>query len=63
MSIISSDQNLSGNHEFDNGVESFVDHFIENVTDTGTGQTAFPILSCNIDSSYGFAIVTVHKFS
>lgn len=36
-----------GNHEFDKGVESFVDHFVNNITET----ERFPILSCNIDAS------------
>lgn len=36
-----------GNHEFDNGVDSFVDHFINNVTE----EEQFSILACNIDAT------------
>ena len=37
-----------GNHEFDNGVDTFVDHFMKNLTENGT--TDFPILAANIDA-------------
>ena len=51
MTRIGYDMMAIGNHEFDNGVESFANNFIANVTEDG--KTAFPITGCNIDfSSY-----------
>ena len=47
-----------GNHEFDNGVESFADNFIANVTEDG--RTAFPITGCNIDFSSYESFQTIH---
>ena len=49
MTRIGYDMMAIGNHEFDNGVESFGEHFIGNVTENG--RTAFPINGCNIDFS------------
>lgn len=59
MTRIGYDMMAIGNHEFDNGVESFADNFIANVTEDG--RTAFPITGCNIDFSSYESFQTIHS--
>ena len=51
MKSLHYDAMAMGNHEFDNGVDSFVDHFMHNLTNPETNETEFPVLAANIDAS------------
>ena len=46
ISVLGYDAFIIGNHEFDRGVDNFIEHFIGNISN----GNEFPILSANIDA-------------